>query len=381
LLFATLGKFRANVRNAGQANVLWIFTIKYIQEIEMRKVILLGLFSIFVLFNVSSQQIISPTEFVYVPEGNFKFNDSGNFAHVSSFYISKYEVTEQLYYKVIGKNPSKSSFGNLRDPKSPDWLKKRVAELDSQGIFLTDSSNCPVENVNWYEAIVFCNLLSIKEGLQPVYSLDGETNPSKWGVIPQGHPTTRWGARPLDENDMKWNSIKMNIKNNGYRLPTEMEWLWAAMGATDNINLKYAGNDNPYEPLKYAHYMFGDYSKGDNPPFPYKMPVGLKLPNALGIYDMSGNVNEWCWDWYDDLPNFDISDYTGPLVGKKEIAWLIDENGNKVDVWGGPVAYKVRKGGSQFDPDWALFLNLRGGWYQPFNKDYDTGFRLVRTKM
>lgn len=347
----------------------------------MRKITLLGLFYFFVLLNVNSQQIVSSTDLTYIPEGSFRFNDLGNLANVSSFYISKYEVTEQLYFQVTGKKPSKVGFDNLRDSKQPDWLQSRLAELDSQGIFLTDSSNCPVENVNWYEAIVFCNLLSIKEGLQPVYNLNGVTNPNNWGMTPQVHPTAKWGARPLNENDAKWNSIKMNIEKNGYRLPTEMEWLWAAMGAIDNINLKYAGIDNPYEPLKYAQFRFWDYSKGEKSPYPYKMPVGLKLPNALGIYDMSGSISEWCWDWYDDLPKSDISNYTGTQNGKREVAWLKDSKGNMVDVWGGPVAYKIYKGGSQSDPDWALYLNRRFGWYQPFNRDYDVGFRLVRSKM
>jgi formylglycine-generating enzyme required for sulfatase activity len=147
---------------------------------------------------------------------------------VSSFYISKYEVTQAEYEAVMGNNPS------------------RYKEV-----------NRPVENVSWLNAIEYCNKLSIKEGLTPVYSGSG--------------------------NDITWNQSA-----NGYRLPTEAEWEYAARGG-NNVSLiyEYSGSNN----IDTVAWYKSNTRRG-------AQPVGTKAPNSLGLYDMSGNVCEWCWDWF-----------------------------------------------------------------------------------
>jgi hypothetical protein len=162
---------------------------------------------------------------------------------VNSFYMSKYEVTQREYQEVMGKNPSGSKGKNL-----------------------------PVEQVKWYDAIEYCNKLSSKDGLTPVYTINGE--------------------------DVTWNRSA-----NGYRLPTEAEWEYACRaGTTTDFN---TGTDIT---SKQANI----YNKNTQK----LKPVGSFKPNAWGLYDMHGNVSEWCWDWYNNnLPSGVQIDPTGPITG------------------------------------------------------------------
>ena len=131
----------------------------------------------------------------YVPAGSFQRDDmSTNISTVTSgFRMSKYEITRAQFLAIMKFDPSDSKYS-------------------------TGTSD-PVQKVNWYHAIAFCNKLSIAEGLTPVYTISGSTNPDDWGAVPTSINVT-WDAAIAD-----WTA-------NGYRLPTEMEWMWAAMGAT-----------------------------------------------------------------------------------------------------------------------------------------------------
>ena len=167
------------------------------------------------------------------------------------------EVTQELYESVMGVNPSYFCHDNKKVDK--DVLKK----------LNKSTSDYPVEQISWYDAIYFCNKLSVKKGLQPVYAVDGETDVRKWDY------------KPHKQNKI-FGDIAQSISADGYRLPTVEEWLYAAKGGQD---YRYSGSDKLDSVVWYS-----DNSGA------VTHPVAQKKPNGYGLYDMSGNVEEWCWD-------------------------------------------------------------------------------------
>jgi formylglycine-generating enzyme len=157
-----------------------------------------------------------------------------------NYSIMATEVTQKQYEAVMGENPSNHKGDDL-----------------------------PVENVSWYDAIYFCNKLSLSKNLEPVYSVNGKTD------------VTTWNYTPHQGNSIS-GDITQNTDATGYRLPTLKEWRYAAKGGE---NYNYAGSDNLDE--------LGWYNKNSND---RTHPVAQKKPNGYGLYDMSGNVCEWVWD-------------------------------------------------------------------------------------
>ena len=192
---------------------------------------------------------------------------------LGDFSLGKYEVTQGEYFEVMGTRPS--NFVTNQDDASPDGWKK-----------------LPVERINWYEALVFCNRLSAKEKLQPVYRIKGGVNPDSWGNVPH-----------VNNND--WNAVEMIAGANGYRLPTEAEWEYAARGGSSPDNYNYAGNNNP-DLVSWYYDNSGNRIR----------EIGKKAANSLGLHDMSGNVMEWCWDWLGDYSAVSQDDPKGPQTSR-----------------------------------------------------------------
>jgi formylglycine-generating enzyme required for sulfatase activity len=175
---------------------------------------------------------------------------------VSSFYMGKYPVTQKEYEAIMGINRS--------------YFK---------------GENNPVENVTWHCAIEYCNERSIKEGLTPVYIIENKILPSY-----ENHP--RW-------------RVTWERSANGYRLPTEAEWEYACRAGT-------ATAYNTGSSIDTSQANFNDNIKSTT-------EVGSYAPNAWGLYDMHGNVCEWCWDSFDAYSNEEQVNPTGPSSGYSRV--------------------------------------------------------------
>jgi formylglycine-generating enzyme required for sulfatase activity len=267
----------------------------------------------------------------YVPAGSFqRGTTSTNIIIISTaFRMSQYEITRAQFLAIMGTDPSETSYSS--------------------------GTSDPVQMVNWYHAIAFCNKLSIAEGLTSVYSVSGIN-----------FTTLTYAAIPTT-SDATWDAATADWTANGYRLPTEMEWMWAAMGATsDGISADIVGGVNTGGYTKGyagsieaggAQVNIGDYawtwenSSGND----MSQPVGTKLPNELGLYDMSGNVWEWCWDWDGIYPTGTQSDYRGAASG----------------------THRIIRGGSWYYSASLATVALRSN-YPPSGQLYYYGFRVVR---
>ena len=206
-------------------------------------------------------------------------NNKPHTVSLSAYLIGETEVTQELWQAVMGNNPS----GFTGTPAEGKRQGKR-----------------PVENVNWYQAIAFCNKLSIKLGLDPCYTV-------KVGGSPVDFATLSFDQIPTG-NNADWNKAELDMNKKGFRLPTEAEWEWAAKGGTDN---KWAGTNTDAELKNYAWYALNSGSKTHE--------VKKKDPNGYGLYDMTGNVWEWCWDWYGTIPASLGADYAGPASGSLRV--------------------------------------------------------------
>jgi len=179
----------------------------------------------------------APDNFVLVKGGNFKntlSNYYGTGVTISDFYIGKYDVTQKEWMEVMVSNPSE---------------------------FIGD--NLPVESVNWYDSIEYCNKRSIKEGLEPYYKID------KNKKDPNNKPDPKFG----DLDDIKW-TVTINPGSNGYRLPTEAEWEYAAGGGQMSKSYTYSGSDDIDEVAWYWR------NSGDKPltgAWRWPIPPALRL--------------------------------------------------------------------------------------------------------
>ncbi len=251
-----------------------------------------------------------------------------------AFHLGVYEVTQGQYQTVTGGNPSRFC--------STGGGKELVTGISTDRL--------PVECVSWLDAVGFCNTLSTREGLEPFYRIAGETV-----TIPS------WDGK-------------------GFRLPNEAEWEYACRAGTQTkwsygdeysppIWHDYSWQaDNSGRELWDAEEYFHHSAKGDWTNYFKELarrgcrthPVGEKRPNAFGLYDMHGNVAEWCWDWFgrDAYQRGYQENPTGPVSG----------------------ASRVFRGGKWSGSPWDDRSTFRSAFELPPTAPHrDIGFRLART--
>lgn len=235
----------------------------------------------------------APTGMALIPAGSFTMGDTlhdsdtgespTHTVQVSAFYMDKHEVTKALWDDVYF------------------WAVAHGYSFDNAGS--GKASNHPVYAVNWYDVVKWCNARSEKEGRVPAYY----TGASLTTVY-------RTGQVSVQNGWVKWNA--------GYRLPTEAEWEKAARGGASGHRFPWSNvetithsqaNYNSASIFAYdTSPTRGYHPSYDNDPYPYTSPVGSFAPNGYGLYDMAGNVCEWCWDWEGSYSSGSQSDPRGP---------------------------------------------------------------------
>ena len=278
-----------------------------------------------VLFNY---QLVFQTEMVFIKGGTFEMGDTfdeGNNDEkpvhkvtLNSFYLSKYELTFSEYNAFCEATGRK----NTSDYGMGAGLR-------------------PMTFVSWYDAIEYCNWRSQQEGLTPCYTINKQHKD------------------PNNQNKddaLKW-TITCNFNANGYRLPTEAEWEYAARERGRKV--RFGNGKDIADPEEINFCGLEMYKKPYSVVGVYRAKttdVGSYAPNALGLYDMTGNVREWCWDWPALYEATSQQNPKGPVSG-----------------W-----YRVVRGGCWWD--WYGFKRVadRGGFH-PTLRDDSTGFRCART--
>jgi formylglycine-generating enzyme required for sulfatase activity len=296
-----------------------------------------GHYSANVRFRVTADDAAAPSGMALIPAGSFTMGNCMNSSegysdelplhtvYVSAFYMDKYDVTKSLWDTVY------------------QWAIVHGYSFDYAGS--GKASTHPVQSIDWYDCVKWCNARSEKEGKVPAYYMDAGL-----GV--------RYRTGQLAPY-VSWSS--------GYRLPTEAEWEKAARGGASGRRFPW-GNTISWSQANYNAFplLAGGYAYDVNPTsgyhptfatgaYPYTSPVGSFAANGYGLYDMAGNVWQWCWDWYGSYSSGAQTDPRGPASGSS----------------------RGIRGGCWYDDAIYCRAAIRNGYFSPSSSSSDVGFRCV----
>ena len=284
----------------------------------------------------------APTNMALIPAGSFTMGNAMDpnegwsdelplhSVYISAFYLDKYDVTKALWDEVYS------------------WAITHGYTFDYADSGQGKAANHPAHTMTWYDAVKWCNARSEKEARVPAYYTDAGLS-----------ARYRSGQVDVQTNWVNWSS--------GYRLPTEAEWEKAARGGASGQRFPWGDTISWSQANYYAYPLSADPvngyaydlnpTAGYHPSFqaggvPYTSPVDYFAPNGYGLYDMTGNVGQWCWDWYDGYSASAQADPRGPAT-----SWA-----------------RVGRGGSWYYGARNCRAALRGYGIPAFRR-YDIGFR------
>ncbi len=279
----------------------------------------------------------------------------GRTLEIPNLIVCDHEVTQAEYTRFC-------FFNNMN---SPDY--RAPGGHNDYG----NGNNKPAYFVSWYDALVYCNLLSIAENLQPCYTINGKTDPKQWPNAQtsgtgdetkyRGPSFYKSGDNDNPKKDDTWEAVTCDWTKNGYRLPSQAEWEYVAMecNLASEGQYIYSGTNDITE-LNYNGPTYAD--------------VRTTKPNALGIYDMSGNVSEWCWDLA-GTGRAGSSDTnittTTPVTGPDSVSSTYSE-------------YRTLRGGATYEiggntSNYYKIVITRSEKMRSSSFDKQCGFRLFRT--
>ena len=286
---------------------------------------------------------------------------TGRNVTLSSYYMAKYEVTQKEYKEIMdGKTATYNTSDTYTYVAEPSLC---IKDSTTYALAVDDDEqeNRPVDNVNWFDAVSYCNFRSAAEGLESVYTIEITEVDTSAGHISAA-------------------TVSCDMSKNGYRLPTEAEWEYATRGGdpeADDWDYAYSGVDTTSEITfgtpttdsvldEYAWYIFNNKDGVTSSTASYPgsdgqgtHPVGKLKANRLGIYDMSGNLREWCWDLKADITTGDV---TNPTTNTS---------------CSGGSDHHVLRGGCWSYPAYGVSVTYRES-AAPGAHSADKGFRVVR---
>jgi formylglycine-generating enzyme required for sulfatase activity len=303
------------------------------------KYILFIVISISIIVTLSSCVLSPPKNeeiegMVFIEGGTFTMGDvwstvvdpDTHKVTLSSYYIGEKEVTVEDYIEFL--NASKTTSDGKLNGIDIIYMNGNAGIYYDSSFYFSPSKfvpniNCSVVGLSWYSACLYCNWYSKECGRDTVYAIDST-------------------------------EVLADFSKNGYRLPTEAEWEFAARDRGGNIN-KWSGTNDYWDIEDWIWYEENTEKFGEDHSDYGVHPGGLKFPNALGIYDMSGNVKEWCWDWY----------------GEYSLEHTVDPKGSELGT------YKVLRGGSWLDREQSSRVYNRSYMLPYFAVLVDWGIRIA----